>query len=169
MGRASVKKNKTPYQLAREDMGLTRDDAAELLGDLSADRMEKIENQRIEPQPYDVLVMSRGYKKPSLCNYYCSHECPIGKQYVPAVETKELHTIVVEMLAALNAAAKQKDRFIEIAVDGNISGDEVDDFIFIQEQLEQISLTVETLQLWAEKMLATGRIDPAAYNARKKK
>lgn len=169
MGRASTKKNKNRYHLAREELALTRDEAAELLRELSADRLEKIENERIEPQPYDVLVMSRGYKKPSLCNYYCSHECPIGKQYVPEVQVKELHTIVVEMLASLNAAAKQKDRLIEIAVDGKISGDEVDDFIFIQEELERISLTVETLQLWSERMLATGMIDPVAYNARKKK
>lgn len=169
MGRASTKKNKNRYHLAREELGLTRDEAAELLKDISADRIEKIENERIDPQPYDVLVMSKGYKKPSLCNYYCSHECHIGKQYVPEVQVKDLHTIVVEMLAALNAAGKQKDRLIEITVDGKISGDEVDDFIFIQEELERISLTVETLQLWAEKMLATGMIDPVAYNARKKK
>ena len=31
------------------------------------------------------------------------------------------------------------------------------------EELEQISGTVEALQLWAEKMMADGRIDRAAY------
>ena len=39
----------------------------------------------------------------------------------------------------------------------------------IQEELERISITVETLQLWAEKMLANGVIDADAYNARKNK
>lgn len=169
MGRASTKENKNRYHLAREEMDLTREEAADLLEVITADRIEKIENERIEPQPYDVLVMAQGYRKPSLCNYYCSHECPIGKQYVPEVQVKELSSIVLEMLASLNSVNKQKDRLIEITADGKISGDEIDDFIYIQNELERISITVETLQLWAEKMLANGAIDADAYNARKNK
>lgn len=169
MGRASTKENKNRYQLAREELGLTREEASEVLKVLTPDRIEKIENERMEPQPYDVLAMSQGYKKPSLCNYYCSHECPIGKQYVPEVQVKELSSIVLEMLASLNSVNKQKDRLIEITADGKISNDEIDDFIYIQEELERISITVETLQLWAEKMLANGVIDADAYNARKNK
>ena len=169
MGRASTKENKNRYQLAREELGLTRDEASDLLEVISADRLEKIENERMDPQPFDVLAMSQGYKRPSLCNYYCSHECPIGKQYVPEVQVKELSSIVLEMLASLNAVNKQKDRLIEITADGKIAGDEIDDFIFIQEELEHISITVETLQLWAEKMLANGVIDADAYNTRKSK
>lgn len=69
--------------------------------------------------------MARAYKKPSLCNYYCSHECPIGQEYVPEVEVKELSSIVLEMLASLNSVHKQKDRLIEIAADGKITGDEI--------------------------------------------
>ena len=80
---------------------------------------------------------------------------------------KELSSIVLEMLASLNSVHKQKDRLIEIAADGKISGDEIDDFIYIQEELERISITVETLQLWSEKMLANGVIDAEAYNSRK--
>ena len=48
--------------------------------------------------------------------------------------------------------------------DGTISKDEIDDFVRIQKELERISVTVETLQLWVEKMLANGRIDTEAYN-----
>lgn len=169
MGRASTKENKTRYQLVREELELTREEASDLLQVISADRLEKIENERIDPQPFDVLAMAQGYKRPSLCNYYCSHECPIGKQYVPEVQVKELSSIVLEMLASLNSLNRQKDRLIEITADGKISGDEIDDFIYIQEELERISITVETLQLWAEKMLANGVIDAEAYNARKNK
>lgn len=169
MGRASTKENKNRYQLAREDLGLTRDEASELLQVLSADRIEKIENERMDPQPFDVLAMAQGYKRPSLCNYYCSHECPIGRQYVPEVQIKELSAIVIEMLASLNSVNKTKDRLIEIAADGVIAADEIDDFIHIQDELERISVTVETLQLWAEKMLANGIIDAEKYNARKHK
>ena len=131
--------------------------------------MEKIENERSDPHPDEVLLMSRKYRKPSLCNHYCSNQCPIGRQYVPEVQVKELSSIVLEMLASLNAVQKQKDRLIEIAADGHISGDEIDDFIYIQNELERISITVETLQLWSEKMLAGGVIDEEIYNSRKNK
>ena len=155
MGRASTKENKNRYQLIREELGLSREKASELLEILSPERLEKIENERTDPHPDEVLLMSQKYKKPSLCNYYCSNQCPIGQQYVPE--------------ASLNAVHKQKDRLIEIAADGKISGEEIDDFIYIQEELERISITVETLQLWSEKMLANGIIDPEAYHAKKNK
>ena len=169
MGRASTKENKNKYQLAREELGLSREKASDLLEVIPPERIEKIENERSLPHPDEVLVMSQKYKKPSLCNYYCSNECPIGKEYVPEVQVKELSSIVIEMLASLNSVNKTKDRLIEIAADGVISDDEIDDFIHIQEELERISITVETLQLWAEKMLANGVIDPDQYYARKKK
>ena len=167
MGRASVKENKNRYQLAREELGLSREKASDLLGTLPPERIEKIENEKSLPHPDEVLVMSQKYKKPSLCNYFCSNDCPIGREYVPEVQIKELSAIVIEMLASLNSVNKTKDRLIEIAADGVISDDEIDDFIQIQNELERISITVETLQLWAEKMLANGIIDANQYYARK--
>ena len=169
MGRASTKENKNKYQLVREELGLSREKASELLEIIPPERIEKIENERSDPHLDEVLLMSQKYRKPSLCNYYCSNQCPIGQQYVPEVQVKELSAIVLEMLASLNAVHKQKDRLIEIAADGKISGEEIDDFIFIQEELERISITVETLQLWSERMLATGAIDAEAYYTRKNK
>ena len=56
-----------------------------------------------------------------------------------------------------------------LTADGKVSGDEIDDFITIQQELERISITVETLQLWAEKMLATGIIDEVQYEACRKR
>lgn len=169
MGRASTKENKNRYQLAREELGLSREKAAELLEAIPPERIEKIENERSAPHPDEVLLMSQKYRRPSLCNYYCSHECPIGREYVPEIRMKDLSAIVIEMLASLNSVNKTRDRLIEIAADGTIAGDEIADFIFIQNELEKISVTVETLQLWAEKMLANGHIDAEAYRAQKNK
>ena len=167
MGRVSTKENKNRYQMIREELGLSREKASELLEVIPPERIEKIENERSDPHPDEGLVMSQKYRKPSLCNYYCSNQCPIGRQYVPEVQIKELSAIVLEMLAALNAVNKQKDRLIEITANGRISGDEIDDFIYIQQELERISITVEALQLWTEKMLANGAIDDEAYRSRK--
>ena len=131
----------------------------------SAERIEKIENERSLPHPDEVLVMAEKYKQPSLCNFYCANQCPIGQQYVPEIKVKDLSQIILEMLASLNSMQKEKDRLIEITVDGKVSGDELADFVAIQEQLEKISVAVETLQLWSERMLATGAIDLEAYQA----
>ena len=167
MARASTKENKSLYQTTRESLKLTRETASELLETLSPERVEKIENDRVLPHPDEVLVMAQKYKQPSQCNYYCANQCPIGAQYVPEIKAKDLSQIVLEMLASLNSMQKEKDRLIEITVDGKISGDELADFIAIQEQLEKISIAVETLQLWSERMLATGAIDPEQYKAYK--
>ena len=169
MGRVSTKENKNRYHLAREELGLSREKASELLEVIPPERIEKIENERTTPHPDEVLLMSQKYKKPSLCNFYCSNQCPIGKEYVPEVQVKELSSIVIEMLSSLNAMNKKKDLLIDIAADGKITPDEIDDFIHIQQELERISITVETLQLWSEKMLANGMIDAELYNAKKNK
>ena len=167
MGKKSTKENKTKYHLVREELGLSREQASELLGTIPPERIERIENEKVSPYPEEILLMADKYKRPSLCNYYCSQQCPIGQQYVPEIEIKELSAIVLEMLASLNAVNKRRDRLIEIAADGKIDQEEIDDFVYIQEELERISITVETLQLWAEKMLANGVIDAETYRARK--
>ena len=169
MARVSTKENKNIYQLTREGLKLSREAASELLESIPPERIEKIENERSLPHPDEVLVMSDKYMQPSLCNYYCANQCPIGQEYVPEIKVKDLSQIVLEMLASLNSVSRQKDRLIEITADGKISGNELEDFIFIQEELERISITVETLQLWSERMMATGVIDEEQYNAYKKR
>lgn len=164
MGRSSTRENKTRYQLAREELGLSREKASELLETIAPERIEKIESERSLPRPDEVLIMAEKYKTPSLCNYFCARQCPIGQQYVPEIRNSELSDIVLKMLASLNAMDRKKERLIEIAADGTISKDEIDDFVRIQKELECISVTVETLQLWVEKMLANGRVDTEAYN-----
>ena len=164
MGRSSTRENKTRYQLAREELGLSREKASELLETIAPERIEKIESERSLPRPDEVLIMAEKYKTPSLCNYFCARQCPIGQQYVPEIRNSELSDIVLKMLASLNAMDRKKERLIEIAADGTISKDEIDDFVRIQKELERISVTVETLQLSVVKMLANGRIDTVPYN-----
>ena len=169
MARISTKENKNIYQQIREDLQLSREAASELLQLIGPDRIEKIENENSTAHPDEVLLMADKYKRPELCNYYCANQCPIGQQYVPSIKIKELSQIVIEMLASLNVISKQKDRLIEISVDGRINDDEMEDFIFIQQELEKISIAVETLQLWLERMLADGKIDIEKYNEVKNK
>ena len=159
MGRKSTKENKNIYQTSREEVGLTREAAAEQLEFISSDRIEKIENEKSLPHPDEILAMADCYKNPTLCNYYCSHECPIGQEYVPEVKLKDLSQITLEMLASLNSLEKEKTRLIEITVDGVISEDEKEDFERIQDQLAQIAMAVDSLQLWVQKAVVDGKIN----------
>lgn len=159
MGRKSTKENKNIYQISRENAELTRDVAAEQLEFISSDRIEKIENEKSLPHPDEILAMADCYKNPALCNYYCSHECPIGQEYIPEVAAKDLSVITLEMLSTLNTLAKEKDRMIDIAADGKVTEDEISDFLRIKDNLESMSLTIESLKLWVEKTIASGEID----------
>lgn len=150
MGRKSTKDNKNIYQEIRESLDLTREKASELLEFISSDRIEKIESEKSNARPEEILKMAEVYDKPELTNYYCSHECPIGKKYVEPIEYKDLSQITLEMLATLNSLDKQKNRLIEITVDGKISEDELEDFKIIKKQLDDMSKTISSLSLWID-------------------
>ncbi len=169
MPRTSTKENKSIYQIIREEKGLSREKASELLEYITPERLERIENSKFDAKPDEIMTMAEKYQAPQLCNHYCAHECAIGKHYVPEVQMKDLSQIVLEMLASLNSIQKSQARLIEITADGKIEAEEIDDFVTIQDELERISLSVETMQLWVEKKLASGNIDIDAYQEAKKK
>ena len=129
MGRRSTRPDKNIYQLAREDAGLTREKASEKMAGISDDRIEKIESGKVQIRPDEVLQMSRCYKKPELCNLYCSGECAIGIEQVE----------------------KEKELLIEIAAHGRITQDEISDFETIRSHLQSLSGTVGSLNLWLLK------------------
>ena len=169
MGRISMKENKNIYHICREELGLSREKASELLEVIPPERIEKIENEKSLPRPDEVLIMAEKYKVANLCNYYCANQCPIGREYVPEIQIKDLSQIVVEMLAFLHPMRKKQERLIEIRADGKIDENEIEDFILIQEELEKISITVETMRLWSEQMLANNVINMKIYQAHKEK
>ena len=150
MPRRSTKENKTAYQISRERAGLTREAAAERIEFLSAARIEKIENERSELHPEEVLAMAEAYGDPMLRNVYCTQECPIGKKYVSPIEEKSVSQITLEMCVTLNELMRDRDRLMEITVDGTITQDEEQDFKSIRENLDRMSVAIESLKLWVD-------------------
>lgn len=159
MGRKSTKENKTVYQTSREALGYTRETAAEKLQFISEDRIEKIEYEKSLPHPEEILVMAECYKNPALCNYFCSHECPIGIEHVPEIKEKALSQITLEMLATLHKLTKAKERLIEITADGELTEDEIPDFLHIRSELQKMAMAIDSLNLWIEQTIADGKID----------
>lgn len=159
MGRKSTKENKTIYQKSREALGYTREAAAEKLQFISEDRIEKIEYEKTLPHPEEILAMADCYKNPALCNYFCSHECPIGIEHIPEIKEKELSQITLEMLSTLNKLTNAKERLIEITVDGEVTEDEIPDFLRIKRELEKMAMAIDSLNLWIDQTIADGKID----------
>ena len=131
MGRKSTKENKSVWQTTREDLDLTREKAAELIPGFSPERIEKIENGRSQVHPEDALLMAEYYRAPSLRNYYCVNECPIGQIHAFRTESKELAQIAIETLNAVNRISASRDR---------------------------LALSVSNLQLWVDEQLASGKL-----------
>ena len=163
MPKKSVRENKTVYQTAREEAGLTREKASSLIEFMSPSMIEKIEYGQSKPDPDEVLAMAKAYKNPGLCNYYCSHECSIGNRYVREVTMSDLSQIVLRMLASLNAMENEKNRLIEISVDGKITEEELKDFARIQNMVNQISMAADAMNLWLEKNIAAGDVDQSTF------
>lgn len=167
MGKVSVKENKSIYQLTREELGLSRAEATEYIpgnpdfpgmDGVTENRLVKMENGDTTIQPEDVVAMAKRYNKPELRNHYCCHECAIGQIDAPEVTyTEGIHEILVSMAVTLRNVNHNKIRLMEILEDGKISDDEAEDFDRIYEELEHISMTVEALQLWCEKMKLVSR------------
>jgi len=150
MGRKSTRENKNIYQISRENTGLSREAAAEAMKYVSSDRIEKIEYETSTPHPEEVLAMAECYRVPTLCNYYCSHECPIGQEYVPEVTVSGLEKITLEMVVQLNTLSKEKERLMEITVDGKVSEEERADFDRIRASLDKMALTIDAMKLWVD-------------------
>ena len=162
MGRKSIKEKKTFYQLVRERLDYSREEAAGI-SEIESYTIERIENEKSTPKAYDVLQLADGYKEPFICNYYCTNECPIGMRYVPKIEEKELAQLVIGLLSSLNLLQAKEEKLISIIASGAIEKEEIKEFILIKKELEKLASEVLTLKLWTDKMIAIGKIDEKTY------
>ncbi|UTB42646.1 XRE family transcriptional regulator [Agathobacter rectalis] len=115
------------------------------------------------------IKMASCYNRPDLCNYYCSHKCSIGEKYVPEVEVTELPNIILETIASLNEINPLTGRLIQISRDGKITDDEIHNFALISKKLDEISLAIDSLNLWVDKTASDHKINIDLLNEEKKK
>ena len=157
------------FQKSRMDASYTQESASNDLNEISLDRIKRIESGSHKIRTSEVCAMADLYHDPTLYNFYCTNVCEIGKKYIPKIETGELQKIVLKMLSSLNSIENTKNRLVDIAVDGEISDEEIDDFVHIQRQLNEISITVEALKLWVDKEIKDGKINMDKYNKSKER
>lgn len=156
MGKKATKAADNMYYLARCEAALTneelnsREGAAEIIG-IDRTRLARIELDTVNPYPEEVLLMSRTYNTPELCNSYCAKECPIGKTSVKEVTIDDFDRLALKVLGSLKDIDTLRMSLIAISEDGVISKNEEPTFKNILDSLEKISNNAKALHLWAMK------------------
>lgn len=165
MGKGSKDENKNIYRRTRDKLSWSREKTAEIIAGvdngrysfLDKYRLVKIEDESVKIQPEDIVALSKAYNCPELRNYYCCHQCDIGKIDAPEVsDASNVHKTLVEMAVSLESVNAKKLRLMEILADGKVDDTEITDLNKILEELEKISMTIEAIQLWCEKMKLLG-------------
>lgn len=167
-GFTMAKKQVNRYRQLREEMGWSREYAADKLG-MSDDKLERIENDHQIPNPQDVLIMSDVYKAPGLCNHYCNGTCEIGQKYVPEVKDQELPSIILGLLNSIYAVGDTEKMLVRITADNVIDDEEIPELVHSQYTLEQLSVMIEALQLCIERKIDNGEISKDLYDKEWKK
>ena len=93
----------------------------------------------------------------------------IGDRYVPEIEMSELSNIILETIASLNEITPLTNRLIQITRDGMISDDKIKDFAFISKKLDEVSLAIDSLNLWIDKTASENNINIELLNTEKEK
>lgn len=100
-----------------------------------------------------VVKMADLYGAPELKNYYCTHDCPIGRDSFPQLQVEELDRLAIKIFSAFRQAFEVKEELLDIAADGIIDDEERPRLQHIITDLEAISTYAQELKLWAEKNL----------------
>ena len=75
----------------------------------------------------------------------------------------------METIASLNEINPLTTRLIQIARDGKITDDEIKDFAFISKKLDEVSLAIDSLNLWVDKTASENNLNIELLNVEKEK
>lgn len=122
---------------------------------MSREKLLKIEQndpkkKMTDPTPQDVVEMAKLYAAPELCDYYCTHQCPIGQGRKPLMH-ENLSEISTSLMSALHFLNTANDKIHRILSDSKITMDEKEEFKKILTTLNDIAYSAESLKLWATK------------------
>lgn len=133
----------------------TAESAAFELHDMSRERLYMIEQddpskRQADPSVFDVVEMSKAYKAPELCDYYCTQICPIGMGRTQLMYGS-LGEISAKLMSALHFLENSNDEIHRILADSKVADNEKAEFINIIRTLRDISYSADSLELWAKK------------------
>ena len=141
---------KARKKAAKQKPLLNNCESAQDLVYIERTKLLAIESNDKLPSPEDVVSMAKVYEAPELCNYFCTNQCPIGKDK-PTLIYSDLNEISVRLMSALHYLQKSSDTIYRVLEDGKINDGEQEDFMKIIETLKKLSYSADSLELWAKK------------------
>ena len=146
---------KARLKAAKEDNRFKTAEAAAELLNISRERLYMIEQEnpkkrRQEPTALDVVNMARVYNAPELCDFFCTHYCPIEMGSSPLMYSN-LGEISAKLMASLHFLDNINDNIHGILADSRISENEKAEFKRIIQTLRELSYSADSLELWAKR------------------
>ena len=160
MGSGATKALGNPWYEARmaaakcDQRLCSREGAAEMLG-MSVSAVADAELSLSKAMPVDkAVLMADLYNEPALLNYYCLHECPIGKRRPISEDRIEIERAAVKLTQVLRKETVQwfKHGLQDIAADGVVSDDEFEDFDQIVDELRGVSRIISELEIIRDRV-----------------
>ena len=121
--------------------------------------MKSAELGLYKAMPVDnAVLMADLYNAPELLNYYCLHECPIGKNRPISAEVVSIDRATIKLLRRLQSGVLTdlRDKLLEISEDGVISDDELPILQEIVDNLDGISRAASELKIIGQKAMRGG-------------
>ena len=125
---------------------------------MSEDAIKNTELGLEKQMPVDkAVILADLYGAPYLLNHYCLHECPIGRNRPISDEILSIEQVSVRLLKRLRISDidELKEKLIDIADDGKITEEEVQDLQEIQKHLDGVYKSISQLRTIVEQI--TGR------------
>ena len=113
------KSHRNIYRIARNDAGMTREQAAEALN-LSVKSIQAFEDGDTSCCAY-VLEMARVYDAPDLPLLHLTQVCHIGKAELPAVEKRDAPISVIRLQTEMRHVGALHDEMEEAACNGTVT------------------------------------------------
>ena len=135
----------------------SREGAAERLG-VSVTSLAEYETGITKVIPVDkIVLMADLYNAPELELWYCSEECPIGRQVsqLPSYDFPSVEITTLRLLDTLRRVSVEQatDRLIHIMADGIVSDDEKTQFTEIMEYLDDLIQSASQLRVIGSKLM----------------
>ena len=154
MGRGATIASNNVWYKARIEAAKTNDKLSSRFGaadeaGMSEDAIKNTELGLEKQMPVDkAVILADLYNAPHLLNHYCLHECPIGKNKPFCDEVLSIEHVTVKLLKNLRVEQLEdiKDRLVDIAEDGEISEDELEELDDIVKYLDKITKSISALK-----------------------
>lgn len=141
------------YAESRITAGFKSRDEAIMVLPIGWRTLARIESNKRDAIPDEVLDMAKAYCDENLPVRHCREMCPIGRKYGNKVGNKEITVSVLGLLREINHVCKHKDRLIEIASDGIIDDDEMPDWNRIMYELAELGQVIDEIKWYARSKI----------------